>query len=104
MDDGKLEVGWQFTGLTPPVSQASRPTASTPQRPGASLLPAKWLAANIAYMRDLDYLHARKATALDPKAGAPTPAPPTPAPKASPKGRGRGGGRGGGGEEAPPAA
>ena len=57
LNDGQMEVSWLLTGLAPPAAQP--PAALSPQRPGASLLPPRWLSANLAYLQDLDYLSAR---------------------------------------------
>ena len=63
LDEGRLEVAWLLTGLPPPTFLAAAPENQQQQRPGASLFPARWLAANLAYLRDLDYLAARTAAA-----------------------------------------
>ena len=57
LDGGRTDVSWLLTGLPPPPAQMSGAVRS--QRPGSSLLPAKWLSANIAYLQDLDFLTAR---------------------------------------------
>ena len=66
LDNGRLEVAWQLTGLTAPSSTAARAPQQL-QRPGASLFPPRWMAANIAYLRDLDYLASRTSAALGTK-------------------------------------
>ena len=101
LDNGRLEVAWQLTGLTAPSSTATRAPQQL-QRPGASLFPPRWMAANIAYLRDLDYLAARTTAALGkpPPAKQPPPAAGDEQPQPTPRGgrRHRGGGQGQGGQ------
>ena len=66
LSNGRLEVAWLLTGLTEPAP-ALAPGSPQPQRPGAALLPPRWLAANLAYLRDLDFLRGQ----LHGAAGAP---------------------------------
>ena len=103
LDGGRTDVSWLLTGLAPPAAQAPSPVRS--QRPGATLLPPKWLSANIANLQDLDFLATRGATQKPP---APPKAPPADgagADVATPRPRPKRGARGGGaGGAAAPAA
>ena len=54
---GRTETAWQFTGLPEPPLQ--NPAVPKTARPAAALMPHRWLAANVAYMRDLEYLAGR---------------------------------------------
>ena len=54
-----------MTGLPPPTFLAAAPENQQQRRPGASLFPPRWLAANLAYLRDLDYLSSRTGAARE---------------------------------------
>ena len=103
LDGGRTDVSWLLSGLAPPPAQP--PTTTRSQRPGASLLPAKWLSANIAYLQDLDFLAARGRPPAAPQPAAPKQAAAaaaaaspdaaaTEAPRPSPRRGARGGGKG----------
>ena len=66
IDNGRLEVAWLATGLPPPPASTSAPR---PAQPSASLLPPRWWAANLEFLRDRDYLATRTAGS-EPKAKA----------------------------------
>ena len=60
IDSGKLQVGWLLTGVREPahhllVSRQKQPGL----QPFSRLSAPGWVAANLAYLRDLDYLEAK---------------------------------------------
>ena len=68
LDGGALEVGWLHTGLTPPPTQSN--SVAQNRLPGSALMPPRWLSANLAYLRDIDYLAERTGGRGGPKAKA----------------------------------
>ena len=58
LSNGRLEVAWLLTGLSEP-RPGDTTAGAPPQNPGASLLAPRWLAANLAFLRDLDFLRGR---------------------------------------------
>ena len=86
IDRGDLERAWLYTGLPEPRPVLSGGRAT--RRPGTALLPPRWLAAHISYMKDLEYLSQRSGASASsgaPAFGAAPPAGPPPAPKAKAK-------------------
>ena len=86
LDRNRLDMAWLYTGLQEP--RPSLPAARAPRRPATALLPPRWLAAHIAYTRDVDFLTAR---AVPPPVPAPllpaaVAAALVPAPKRPPRG------------------
>ena len=72
IDSGRCQVAWMLTGLQSPCWTA---TMKNNQRmndePFASLADARWMAANLAYLKDLDWFTQRQAAApKQPAAGA----------------------------------
>ena len=98
LSNGRLEVAWLLTGLTDP-RPSPEASSDSPQRPGTALLAPRWLAANLAFLRDQDFLRGRISAAgngqpqPDADAWTSSPAPPAEPPSTrTPRGsRGRGG-------------
>lgn len=60
LDAGKLELAYLLTGYTEPNSHLFFPLRKTPGlKPFSRLADPLWLSANLAYLRDLDYLQSR---------------------------------------------
>ena len=60
---GETEIPWFFTGLPiPPYHLTEVNKAITAEEPFAGLAHSKWVNANLAYLRDLDFV--RKTTKL----------------------------------------
>ena len=69
LDKGRCQFGWLLTGLTEPdLAQISMHKQRLGIKPYAKLAAAPWVAANVAYLRDIDFLETR----LRSSAGAPT--------------------------------
>eukprot|EP00438_Fugacium_kawagutii_P032020 Skav219777 [mRNA] locus=C8726944:92:565:- [translate_table: standard] len=69
LDSGKLELAYLLTGFTEPNSHLFFPVRKVPGlKPFSRLADPLWLSANLAYLRDLDYLQARAATVGKPGA------------------------------------
>ena len=63
LDSGKMELAWLLTGFTEPNSHLFFPVKKTPGlKPFSRLANPLWLSANLAYLRDLDYLQTRTAS------------------------------------------
>ncbi len=63
LDGGRLELSWLLTGFTEPNAQFHFSIKKTPGlKPFSRLIHPLWLSANIAYLRDLDFLENRLAT------------------------------------------
>jgi len=62
MDEGRLEVGWLFTGLLePPFNITNQNSKRKGAQSFAHLAHPRWLAANLAYLKDLDFFDNRAA-------------------------------------------
>eukprot|EP00438_Fugacium_kawagutii_P010065 Skav222714 [mRNA] locus=scaffold1661:316303:318021:- [translate_table: standard] len=60
LDQGKLQLGWLLTGLAEPNHQVHFGHAKRPGlKPFSRLASPLWVSANLAYLRDLDYLESR---------------------------------------------
>jgi len=74
VDQGRTTMGWLFAALPDPLwSQLQRKRSGL--KPYARLAAGPWVAANCAFLRDLDYLDSRLKTAAAPT-GQPTTDPP----------------------------
>lgn len=96
LDQGKLQLGWLLTGYPEPNAQM---LFSHKHRPGlkpfSRLAAPSWVSANLAYMKDLDYLEGRMASIGKPKGSKQETTSEKEEPrKKNPKGRGRGKGGG----------
>ena len=87
VDQGRHQVGWLLTGLPQPAFNLTQQNQSRNQEEPFGLLgDPLWLAANLSYLKDLDYFDARqKSTSTsrggkDPPSGPPT-GPSRPRPK-----------------------
>ena len=93
LDQGRLQLAWLLTGLPEPNSQMMFSHRHRPGlKPFSRLAAASWISANLAYMKDLDYLETRMLTLQkqkQPKAEAQ--AEDKNPKKGSPKGKGKGG-------------
>jgi hypothetical protein len=65
IDGGRFQVAWMLTGLQPPAFQLTqRNTQRLGDEPFASLADPRWMAANLSYLKDLDYFEARQKAAV----------------------------------------
>ena len=80
--DQSYVLAWLYTGLPdPPWHQLTTQVPRASSRPFAALAAPRWMAANLAYLRDLEFLSSRRAGA------APAAQPPQGAPGGQPQGR-----------------
>ena len=98
LDGGRLELSWLLTGFTEPNAQFHFSIKKTPGlKPFSRLIHPLWLSANIAFLRDLDFLENRLATLGKGKSSASMPVDPDdsadPKPKRRPKKQKKGGGK-----------
>ena len=98
LDGGRLELSWLLTGFTEPNAQFHFSIKRTPGlKPFSRLIHPLWLSANIAYLRDLDFLENRLATLGKGKSSVSASVdqedPPDPKPKKRPKKPKKGGGK-----------
>ena len=100
LDQGKLQLGWLLTGLAEPNHQVHFSHRKKPGlKPFSRLANPVWVSANLAYLRDLDFMESRmeqvgkkKPGALpdaDPESDRPSTKTKTPK-KKNPKGKGKG--------------
>lgn len=60
LDKGRCQFGWLLTGFTEPdLAQISMHKQRLGIKPYAKLAAAPWVAANVAYLRDIDFLETR---------------------------------------------
>jgi len=99
LDSNKIELGWLMAGFAEPNSHLQFSVKRTPGlKPFTRLASPIWVSANLAFLRDLDYLQARmasvgsaKPTAALKEADDSSPAkPPKKPPKQKAKGKGKG--------------
>ena len=95
LDSGKLQLGWLLLGYPEPAAHLHFGLRKTPGlKPFSRLSHASWISANLAYLKDLDYLESRQ-QALG-KQGKVPPDPgdreedPKPKPKPRPRQKGKG--------------
>ena len=96
LDAGRSQFAWLLTGLQDPpmhmlVSQKRKPG----MEPFSRLCSPSWISANLAYVKDLDYMESRMTSMTSGKAGKALAqedgdAQPKAKPKTRPKGRGKG--------------
>ena len=95
LDQGRHQVAWLLTALDqPPFNLTSQNTVRNQEEPFGLLCDPSWLAVNLAYLKDLDFLDARqKALSKSPPVPVPK-SPPTrptrPRPPRVPKGKAKG--------------
>ena len=66
MDNGRLMLGWLLSSHTdPPFHITSRNVARQGLRPFSRLSDPRWMAANLAFLKDMDYLESRSRTLGD---------------------------------------
>ena len=66
IDKGRCQFGWLLAGMVDPdLAQISVHKQRSGIKPYAKLAAAPWIAGNIAYLKDLDYLETRLKTAGD---------------------------------------
>ena len=99
LDEGKTSLSWLLTGLPEPnFSQVQMPRARSSLKPFSRLCNPSWVAANVGYLRDLDFLESKirhtdkDATVPAAKAQVDAPVPKKPWPKKKNKGKEGGGG------------
>jgi len=81
-DGGRCQVAWLFTGLqTPAFNLTQRNTQRLQEEPFAALADPRWMAAQMAYLKDLDWFNQRQAS----QRNLQQPSDPTPKPRAKPK-------------------
>ncbi len=98
LDRGRTQLAWLLTGCQDPAFNLHHGLKTHGSlKPFSTLARASWVSANIAYLKDLDYLEGRMATiGRQPKAGGevdqelPDKPPKKPPKKAPPKGQGKG--------------
>ena len=67
IDSGKLQVGWLLTGVAePPLHLMTTRQKHPGLQPFSRLSAPGWVAANLAYLRDLDFLESRVAASNKP--------------------------------------
>ena len=98
LDGGRLELSWLLTGFTEPNAQFHFSIKKTPGlKPFSRLIHPLWLSANIAFLRDLDFLENRLATLGKGKSSVSVSVDPDdsadPTPKKKPKKPKKGGGK-----------
>ena len=60
LDQGRCQFGWLLSGLPDPdLQQIAQNRKRVSLKPYARLAAAPWVAANIAFLKDLDYLESR---------------------------------------------
>ena len=60
LDEGRTGLSWLLTGLPEPnYGQVQQTRAKTSIKPFSRLSAASWIAANVGYLRDLDFLEGR---------------------------------------------
>ena len=60
LDQGRTQLGWMMTGLPePPFNQVQKNTRRPGIRPFAQLADPRWVAANIAYLRDMEFFETK---------------------------------------------
>ncbi len=56
LDNGKYQLAWVISGFNPPAFNLTQRNAMrTSGQPFALLADARWVAANLSYLRDLNY-------------------------------------------------
>ena len=85
VDGGRHQLGWLLTGVpNPPLQLVQAHSQRAQEDPVGFLGHPRWVAANLAYFKDVDYLESR--TKLVGKPPSDRPGGPPPKPKANPKG------------------
>lgn len=78
MDGGRYGLSWLLVGLPqPPFATIRQHVERQGEEPFSPLVDPRWIAANLAYLRDLDYLIQRQAS-MAATAPVGSPAPPVP--------------------------
>ena len=91
LDQGKLQLGWLLTGLPEPNSQLLFSHRHRPGlKPFSRLASPTWVSANLAYLKDLDFLEGRMTAIGKPKNPKPEPQGEDPSKKKPQKGKGKG--------------
>ena len=63
LDNGKIDLAWLMTGFAEPSHHLNFPLKKTPGlKPFSRLASPLWISANLAYLKDLDFLEARMTT------------------------------------------
>ena len=63
LDGGRMELAWLLSGFSEPSTHLHFPLRKTPGlKPFSRLVHPLWVSANLAYLRDLDYLEGRAST------------------------------------------
>lgn len=91
LDSGRTEVSWLLTGLQEPPFQilvSSRRRSNMQQF--CRLCSPSWVAANLAFIKDCDYMESRTSAANKQKAPAADPEEDGKKPRKPPKGKGKG--------------
>ena len=78
LDSGRVQVGWLLGGMPEPFFNTAAVQRRSTLRPYAKLASPAWAAANLAFLKDLDFLESRVKAAKDnPRQRATTEAPDT---------------------------
>ena len=87
VDGGRHQLGWLFTGMpNPPFQLVQAHSQRTQEDPVGFLVDPRWVAANLAYLKDVDYFESRtKLVGKAPPSDRPRGPLPKPTPKAKPK-------------------
>jgi len=99
LDNGRIDLGWLLTGFTEPNAHLHFPLSKVPGlKPFCRLTHPLWVSANLAYLKNFDFLEGRVASLGKPKPRSQVLEDdpdvtrlPKPKPKKKPKGGGRGG-------------
>ena len=71
MDNGKSNLGWLMTGLPDPnFALVHQHQHRSGMKPFTRLAAASWVAANVSYLRDLDFLETKIRNTDRPEKGA----------------------------------
>lgn len=97
LDQGRVQLAWLLMGLSEPNHQVHFKHRNTPGlKPFSRLANPVWISANLAYLRDLDFLESRMEQISKKKPGQPAgdqdgdSSKPNPKKKTKPKGKGKG--------------
>ena len=92
IDGGRLQLAWLLTGLnTPAFNLTTKNTTRLADEPFSLLADPRWVAANLSYLKDMDYFESRQKTLAqggDPTKEVEPKAKPKPEPKPKPKPKG----------------
>ena len=86
IEGGRHNLAWLLTSLQQPAwNKISQNVRKVTEEPHSDLVEATWIQANLAYMKDLDYLAEKQRQAAAPTPSVPQKTPPSGASEAKPK-------------------